>query len=114
MVGRQPPFLDASAAGLKRPSSEPVCLQVEWMTTVPEFKCDPDKPFASIIVPTSDTVRCGQVWGGWQNVVIGLRERGQTRCDPGKTVCVRHRAHVRDRQVWTSAGRGEKRGDGFA
>jgi hypothetical protein len=27
------------------------------MDTMPEFKCDPDKPFAQIIVPTADTVR---------------------------------------------------------
>lgn len=24
---------------------------------MPEFRCDPDKPFAQIIVPTADTVR---------------------------------------------------------
>ncbi|KAG2439747.1 hypothetical protein HYH02_010624 [Chlamydomonas schloesseri] len=30
---------------------------VGWMATVPEFKCDPDRPFAEIIVPTADTVR---------------------------------------------------------
>lgn len=30
---------------------------VQWMDTVPEFKCDPDKPFSQIIVPTADTVR---------------------------------------------------------
>ena len=30
---------------------------VGWMSTVPDFKCDPDKPFSEIIVPTSDTVR---------------------------------------------------------
>eukprot|EP00955_Chlamydomonas_euryale_P031479 330690-Chlamydomonas_euryale.AAC.4 len=30
---------------------------VEWMDTVPEFKCDPDRPFSQIIVPTADTVR---------------------------------------------------------
>jgi dynein heavy chain len=30
---------------------------VPWMDTMPEFKCDPDKPFAQIIVPTADTVR---------------------------------------------------------
>jgi dynein heavy chain, axonemal len=30
---------------------------VDWMTTIPEYKCDPDKPFADIIVPTSDTIR---------------------------------------------------------
>ncbi|GAX80571.1 hypothetical protein CEUSTIGMA_g8008.t1 [Chlamydomonas eustigma] len=30
---------------------------MQWMDTVPEFKCDPDKPFAQIIVPTADTVR---------------------------------------------------------
>ncbi|EFJ44217.1 dynein heavy chain 2, partial [Volvox carteri f. nagariensis] len=28
-----------------------------WMATVPEFRCDPDRPFAEIIVPTADTVR---------------------------------------------------------
>eukprot|EP00898_Chlorokybus_atmophyticus_P004944 jgi/Chlat1/5450/Chrsp36S00417 len=30
---------------------------VEWMQTVPEFRVNPDKPFAEIIVPTADTVR---------------------------------------------------------
>ncbi len=30
---------------------------VAWMDTLPEFKCDPDKPFSQIIVPTADTVR---------------------------------------------------------
>jgi hypothetical protein len=30
---------------------------VDWMATVPDFKCNPDRPFADIIVPTSDTVR---------------------------------------------------------
>lgn len=30
---------------------------VQWMDTVPEFNCDPDKPFSQIIVPTADTVR---------------------------------------------------------
>ncbi|KAF8071068.1 Dnah1 [Scenedesmus sp. PABB004] len=30
---------------------------VPWMDTVPEFRCDPDRPFASIVVPTADTVR---------------------------------------------------------
>ncbi|MEW5298367.1 MAG: hypothetical protein WDW36_001499 [Sanguina aurantia] len=28
-----------------------------WMGTVPEFSCDPDRPFSEIIVPTADTVR---------------------------------------------------------
>lgn len=27
------------------------------MHTVPEFNCDPSKPFSQIIVPTADTVR---------------------------------------------------------
>eukprot|EP00798_Chlamydomonas_sp_ICE-L_P022533 gene22533-29660_t len=30
---------------------------VPWMTTIPDFRCDPDQPFSSIIVPTADTVR---------------------------------------------------------
>ncbi len=30
---------------------------IEWMSTVPEFVCDPEKPFAELIVPTADTVR---------------------------------------------------------
>ncbi|KAF6265909.1 dynein heavy chain 2 [Scenedesmus sp. NREL 46B-D3] len=29
---------------------------VPWMDTMPEFQCDPNKPFAQIIVPTADTV----------------------------------------------------------
>lgn len=33
------------------------CQWVDWMATIPEFKCDPDRPFSEIIVPTSDTVR---------------------------------------------------------
>jgi hypothetical protein len=32
---------------------------VRWMATAPEYKCDVDKPFASLIVPTADSVRCG-------------------------------------------------------
>ena len=37
---------------------------VRWMATIPEYKCDVDKPFASLIVPTADSVRC--VWAaGW-------------------------------------------------
>lgn len=30
---------------------------VGWMATVPDFRCDPDRPFSEIIVPTADTVR---------------------------------------------------------
>lgn len=30
---------------------------VPWMSTVPEFKCDPELPFAQITVPTVDTIR---------------------------------------------------------
>lgn len=30
---------------------------IGWMDTIPEFNCDPNTPFSSIIVPTSDTVR---------------------------------------------------------
>ena len=30
---------------------------VRWMQTIEEFKCNPDLPFSSIIVPTADTVR---------------------------------------------------------
>jgi dynein heavy chain len=30
---------------------------VPWLDTVPEFKCDPSRPFSQIIVPTADTVR---------------------------------------------------------
>ncbi len=40
---------------------------VGWMATVPEFRCDPDRPFAEIIVPTADTVRYTYLvdrWGG--------------------------------------------------
>jgi dynein heavy chain, axonemal len=29
---------------------------VDWMKTVPEYKCQPDQPFPDIIVPTADTV----------------------------------------------------------
>lgn len=29
---------------------------VGWMDTLPPFTCDPDMPFAQIIVPTADTV----------------------------------------------------------
>jgi dynein heavy chain len=28
-----------------------------WMSTIPEFRCDPDMPFSQITVPTADTVR---------------------------------------------------------
>lgn len=30
---------------------------IPWMDTIEHFKCDPDKQFAQIIVPTVDTVR---------------------------------------------------------
>lgn len=30
---------------------------VPWLNTVPEFKCDPSKPFSQTIVPTVDTTR---------------------------------------------------------
>lgn len=30
---------------------------VPWLDTIPEFKCDPSKPFSQIVVPTTDTVR---------------------------------------------------------
>lgn len=30
---------------------------VPWLDTIPEFKCDPSKPFSQIFVPTTDTVR---------------------------------------------------------
>ena len=30
---------------------------VEWMSTIPEYVVDPEKPFAEVIVPTADTVR---------------------------------------------------------
>lgn len=30
---------------------------VDWMDTAPEYKCNPDMPFADIMVPTPDTVR---------------------------------------------------------
>ena len=30
---------------------------VPWMSTIPEFKCNPDMPFSQITVPTADTVR---------------------------------------------------------
>ena len=30
---------------------------VEWMSTIPEFKVDPQMPFSDLIVPTADTVR---------------------------------------------------------
>ena len=33
------------------------CTWVEWMQTIPEYKPNPDQAFASIIVPTADTVR---------------------------------------------------------
>lgn len=30
---------------------------VDWMATAPEYRCNPDTPFADIMVPTPDTVR---------------------------------------------------------
>lgn len=38
---------------------------VGWMATVPEFRCDPDRPFAEIIVPTADTVRYTYLVDRW-------------------------------------------------
>ena len=34
---------------------------VGWMDTIPEFKADPDLPFAEMVIPTIDTVRYGYV-----------------------------------------------------
>ena len=34
---------------------------VGWMDTIPEFKADPDMPFAEMVIPTIDTVRYGYV-----------------------------------------------------
>ena len=30
---------------------------VDWMSTIPEYKVNPEQPFAEVIVPTADTVR---------------------------------------------------------
>jgi dynein heavy chain, axonemal len=30
---------------------------VDWMETCPPFQCNPDTPFAEIMVPTADTIR---------------------------------------------------------
>lgn len=30
---------------------------VDWMDTAPQFQCNPDTPFAEIMVPTADTIR---------------------------------------------------------
>lgn len=30
---------------------------MDWLETAPEYKCNPDMPFADIMVPTPDTVR---------------------------------------------------------
>jgi hypothetical protein len=34
---------------------------VPWLDTIPDFKCDPSKPFSQIVVPTADTVCCTYV-----------------------------------------------------
>ena len=33
------------------------CAWIPWMETIPEFKPNPDRPFAEIIIPTADTLR---------------------------------------------------------
>lgn len=30
---------------------------MDWMDTCPQFHCNPDTPFAEIMVPTADTIR---------------------------------------------------------
>jgi dynein heavy chain, axonemal len=56
---------------------------VDWMATIPDFKCNPDKPFADIIVPTSDTVRYTHVMrslllGGHHVLAVGDTGTGKT------------------------------------
>ncbi|WIA31960.1 hypothetical protein OEZ86_002815 [Tetradesmus obliquus] len=50
-------LMPASASVYEWCYDRQACAWVPWMGTLPEFKCDPDKPFAQIIVPTADTVR---------------------------------------------------------
>lgn len=54
-----------------------------WLDTIPEFKCDPTKPFSQIIVPTVDTVRYTHVVdallaGGKHVLCVGETGTGKT------------------------------------
>jgi hypothetical protein len=49
------------------------CSWVRWMATVPEYKCDVGKPFASLIVPTADSVR----WVLLERSLVGNRHAFQ-------------------------------------
>lgn len=56
---------------------------VPWLDTIPEFKCDPTKPFSQIIVPTVDTVRYTHVVdallaGGKHVLCVGETGTGKT------------------------------------
>jgi dynein heavy chain, axonemal len=61
------------------------------MATIPEYKCNPEQPFADIIVPTSDTVRYTYIMRSLLlsgSHVLAVGETGT-----GKTLAI---------QVWSS------------
>lgn len=49
-----------------------------WMDTIPEYRCDPDMAFASIIVPTADTVR-------WAARLVSSKERDHCTVEQDQT-----------------------------
>lgn len=56
---------------------------VPWLDTIPEFKCDPSKPFSQIVVPTTDMVRntyvVGALTGAGKHVLcVGETGTGKT------------------------------------
>lgn len=62
---------------------------VDWMATVPEYKCNPEQPFAEIVVPTSDTVRYTHVMRGL--LVAGSHVLAVGETGTGKTLAIQVR-----------------------
>jgi dynein heavy chain len=51
---KEPPPNDVSLFGARYNSQS--CMWEEWFQTIPSYKCDPDQPFAELIVPTTDNI----------------------------------------------------------
>lgn len=51
---KSPPPLQCSLFGAR---FEPnYCIWEEWFETIPTYNCDPNQPFADLIVPTTDSI----------------------------------------------------------
>ena len=59
--------LDCSCSGGGNGGAAGGAGWVRWMATVPEYKCDVDRPFAQLVVPTADSVR----WAGRRCARLG-------------------------------------------